>query len=223
LTFIFTALLFVDLQSDALDTVILVTTPLFFGALLVFFWLASQPNLTRRLSAYLIRMLLPWRFRQRALNLVEHFLSGLEALRSGRALALAIFFAVWSWTTEASTYWIVMQAFEFRVSFFVLLLVVGFGNLATILPSTAGYIGTFHAAAIVTLTAFGVPKAVAASYALVMHATLWLPITLAGLFYLLRLGLRWSDFQQAQVVVRDAERPATPPVEPAGGEQEAFV
>ncbi len=205
LAFIFAALLFVDFEEPTLNTVIWITSPLFFGALLAFLWLASNPDKTQRLYTWLIGKFVPVRFRDALLDIAVQLMGGLAALRSKRTLAQVIVFSLWSWTVEASTYWIVMQAFDFQVSFSVLLLVVGFGNLSTILPSTAGYIGTFHAVAILTLTAFDVEKAIAGSYAIVMHATLWLPVTLAGFYYLVRLGFRWRDFSTAQTVVQQAE------------------
>lgn len=204
LTFIFTALLFVEFKENTLRLVIMVTTPLFFGAMAVFFWLASAPERARSLYTPLINRLLPSALHERVFKLTDELMRGFDSLRSKRALALVIIFSLWSWTVESSTYWIVMHAFDFRVDFTVLLLVVGFGNLSTILPSTAGYIGTFHAVAILTLTAFGVERTIAGSYAIVMHATLWLPITTAGVVYLVRLGLRWSDFQRAQTIVSEA-------------------
>ncbi len=201
LTFIFAALLFVDFDETSLRTVILITSPLFFGALLIFFWLASAPHIARRIYTWLIEKLVPGALQERLLGVADELMSGFEALTSRNALVWVIFYSLLSWTVESSTYWIVMQAFDFEVSFYVLLLVVGFGNLSTILPSTAGYIGTFHAVAILTLTAFDVDKAMAGSYAIVMHATLWAPITTAGFIALLRLGFRWSDFQRAQQTV----------------------
>ncbi|NDJ86781.1 MAG: flippase-like domain-containing protein [Chloroflexi bacterium] len=205
LAFIFAALFFVDFEEPRLRNVILVTTPLFFGALLVFFWLAAKPERARRIYTPMVNTVLPVRLRAPLLDIANQLMGGLAALRSWRALLLVILFTLWSWTVEASTYWIVMQAFDFGVSFYVLLLVVGFGNLATILPSTAGYIGTFHAVAILTLVAFEVDRTVAASYAIVMHATLWGPITLAGFLYFLQQGLRWRDIDTAQEVVHEAE------------------
>jgi hypothetical protein len=38
---------------------------------------------------------------------------------------------------------------------------------------------------------------VAAAYTLVLHAALWLPITLLGFYYMLRQGIRWRDFSRA--------------------------
>lgn len=205
LTLIFVALLFVDFEENTLRTVIFLTTPLFFGALALFFWLALHPASTRHLVEWLTHRFLPSSLHEKVLSIVESFLTGLHGLKSPRALAGIIIFSIASWTVESSTYWIVMQAFDFEVSFYVLLLVVGFGNLSTILPSTAGYIGTFHAVAILTLSAFDVDRTDAGSYAIVMHATLWLPITLAGLLTLITIGFKWGDIRRAQQVVQKAE------------------
>jgi len=78
------------------------------------------------------------------------------------------------------------------VSFFTLMLMNGIVNLATTIPSAPGYIGTFDAPGIAVLTAYSVPKALAAGYTLVLHAALWLPVTALGAYYLLREGISWS-------------------------------
>lgn len=208
LTFIFVALFFLDFEEPTLRTVVLVTAPLFFGALVTFFVLASNPARARRLLESLTTRLLPEGVGRKVMDLADEFLSGLDGLRSWQGVAGIIVGSLLSWTVESTTYWMVMNAFDFEVSFFVLLLVIGFGNLSTILPSTAGYIGTFHAAAILTLTAFDVDRTVAGSYAIVMHATLWLPITTAGFITLLALGFGWRDFSTAQEAVQQAESQA---------------
>ncbi|PJF42401.1 MAG: TIGR00374 family protein [Phototrophicales bacterium] len=205
LTFIFVALLFLDFEEPTLRTVIVFTTPLFFGALIVFFVLAAKPHYTRQLVTKIAQRFLPEIISQKVIHLSDEFLSGLEGLRTWQGLIGIIIGSLLSWGVESTTYWLVMKAFGFEVSFFVLLLVIGFGNLSTILPSTAGYIGTFHAVAILTLVAFGVDRTLAGSYAIVMHATLWLPITIVGFFTLVTLGFNWRDFSTAQVVVQEAE------------------
>ena len=77
-----------------------------------------------------------------------------------------------------------MQAFPFDVPFTVLMLMNGIVNLATTLPAAPGHIGTFDGPGIEVLEAFGVSQAMATGYTLVLHAALWLPITIIGLFYL---------------------------------------
>jgi uncharacterized membrane protein YbhN (UPF0104 family) len=95
-----------------------------------------------------------------------------------------------------------MQAFDFQVSFFALMLMNGIVNLATTIPSAPGYIGTFDAPGIAVLVAYGVNQGVAASYTLVLHAALWLPITALGGYYMMREGIRWN---QGEVIEKDSE------------------
>ena len=96
------------------------------------------------------------------------------------------------WLLETGKYWFVMQAFNFQVSFFALMLMNGIVNLATTIPSAPGYVGTFDAPGIAVLTAYGVEQGIAAGYTLVLHAALWLPITLLGAYFMLREGIRWQ-------------------------------
>jgi hypothetical protein len=157
--------------------------------------------LTRRLYTAIIHKFAPDAVQEKLLNLADRFMSGLAALAKPQLLALTWMSSLASWTVEASTYWIVLQAFDFRVSFWVLMLVLGIANLTTVLPSTPGYIGTFHGAVVLTLVAFDVPREQAGPYAIVMHMVLWLPITLAGAWLLWRQGMSWRDLGRASAYV----------------------
>jgi hypothetical protein len=97
------------------------------------------------------------------------------------------------WLLETAKYWFVMQAFPFSVSFFALMLMNGIVNLATTIPSAPGYVGTFDAPGIALLTAYGVPGEMATGYTLLLHAALWLPVTLVGAyFFIIREGMEWG-------------------------------
>ena len=93
-----------------------------------------------------------------------------------------------------------MNAFDFEVSFFALMLMNGVVNLATTLPSAPGYVGTFDAPGIAVLTLYGVEPSSAIAYTFVLHAALWLPITLLGIYYMIREGIGWSDFGRASQI-----------------------
>jgi glycosyltransferase 2 family protein len=110
---------------------------------------------------------------------------------------LMIFFTtVIIWLLETGKYWFVMHAFPgINVTFFTLMLMNGIVNLATTIPSAPGYVGTFDGPGIAVLEAYGVPQALAASYTLVLHVALWLPVTLLGAYYYLQQPLRWEDLK----------------------------
>jgi len=160
-------------------------------ALLIF--MAIYPKQTESAFEWVVQRLVPKRFRQQITQFSLRFLEGLGALRSPRALFMVLLTSVLIWLLETVKYWYLMQAFPFEVSFFALMLMNGVVNLATTLPSAPGYIGTFDAPGIAVLTAYGVDPAVATGYTLVLHAALWLPITLLGLYYMLREGISWKN------------------------------
>ena len=66
-------------------------------------------------------------------------------------------------------------------------------NLITSIPSAPGYIGTFDGTGIAYLKAIGVQAEAAAGYTLVLHAALWLPVTLLGAYFFTRKGLGWTQ------------------------------
>ncbi|MFQ5923938.1 MAG: lysylphosphatidylglycerol synthase transmembrane domain-containing protein [Anaerolineales bacterium] len=160
-------------------------------ALLVF--MAFYPRQTESALQWVNQRLVPRRFRHQVAQLSLRFLEGLGALRSPRDLFMVLITSVVIWLLETVKYWYLMQAFPFEVSFFALMLMNGVVNLATTLPSAPGYIGTFDAPGIAVLVAYGVGHAVATGYTLVLHAALWLPITLLGLYYMVREGISWRS------------------------------
>jgi uncharacterized membrane protein YbhN (UPF0104 family) len=62
------------------------------------------------------------------------------------------------------------------------------GTLATLIPSSPGYVGTFDYFAALGLVAYGAAKPVSAAFAIVVHLVLWLPLTLAGVVHFIRPG-----------------------------------
>lgn len=197
LLFVFVALPFTPIPSDSLRSMIIIASLGFFGAMIVFFVLAAVPRRAVRLAEWVSNAFLPYRAREPLLEFTERFLGGLESLRSFRNVLMIFFTSIVIWLLETVKYWFVLHAFPFEVSFFALMLMNGVVNLATTLPSAPGYVGTFDAPGIAILVLYGVRETLAGAYTLVLHAALWLPITLLGVFYMLREGLGWSDFGRA--------------------------
>lgn len=197
LLFVFVALPIVPGLPNWLQQIVILASLAFFGALITFLVIASQPRLSRRLYSWAIARFLPGKFQPQALSLAGRFMEGLSSLASLRDILMVFVTSVVVWLLETVKYWFVMHAFNFTVSFFALMLMNGVVNLATTLPSAPGYIGTFDGPGIEVLKVFGVAPSVAAAYTLVLHAALWLPITLLGFYYMLQESLGWQDFNKA--------------------------
>lgn len=165
-------------------------------AMVAFLLMAFFPKATLTFVGWLLSRLTPIRIREPVLQLAEKFLGGLAALRSPLDVVMVLATSIVIWLLETGKYWFVMYAFHFRVSFFALMLMNGIVNLATTIPSAPGYIGTFDAPGIAVLEAFGVPSGTAAGYTLVLHAALWLPITLLGAYYMARRSLTWQSVRE---------------------------
>ncbi len=208
LLFVFVALPTAPFLSQSLRLTVVVGSLVFFGALIVFLFLAARPDTAARLYNPLIDHFVPHPFREKIRGFIERFIIGLAALRDFRHIVMIFFTSVLIWLLETVKYWFVMHAFNFEVSFFTLMLMNGVVNLATTLPAAPGYVGTFDAPGIAVLVAFGVNAEQATAYTLVLHAALWLPITLLGFYYMLREGLRWGDLTTASRS-REAETTTT--------------
>ena len=197
LMFVFAALPLAPLPSNDLRNVVTVASVAFFGALLLFFALAAMPRRALRMTEIVTNAFVPERLRQPIMEMASRFLEGLESLRSFRNVIMIFATSVVIWLLETVKYRFIMQAFDFEVTFFALMLMNGVVNLATTLPSAPGYIGTFDAPGIAVLILYGVAEATAIAYTFVLHAALWLPITLLGIYYMIREGMGWSDFSKA--------------------------
>lgn len=195
--FILVAALLVALNQQ-IQAIAAVGAVLFGGLLLGLVVLGALPRLQLLLHAALA-WLLPDRLAGRLERIVLGFVSGLGVLRSRTDLARVMATSLAAWLCEASMYLIIGAAFDLGMVWPVALLTTAVANLFTLLPSSPGYVGIFEAGVLAVLVGLlGAPEAVALSYAIVLHAALWLPVTLLGLVFWGRESLGWRDLGRLQ-------------------------
>ena len=134
---------------------------------------------------------LPTSIADRIERMAESFLAGLGVLRRRRDLAMVALSSVLAWTFEASMYWVIARGFPDplpeKMTFSATMLTTGVANLATLIPSSPGYVGPFETGVtLVVEVALGVSGALALSYAFLVHAALFFPVTIVGLIVLWR-------------------------------------
>ncbi|MBA3944147.1 MAG: flippase-like domain-containing protein [Herpetosiphonaceae bacterium] len=206
--FVFATLPFLPLPPQYRSLVFL-CSGLFGMALLVFLGLAAWPEHANALIFRFVSSFVPLRFRTQITDVASRFLEGLHSLRSPREVLMIVVTSVAIWLTETTKYWVVTHAFAgLHVPFTVLMLMTAVVNLATMIPSAPGYVGTFDKPGIQVLVSVGKVRAnIAAAYTLVLHVALWLPITLLGLFYMSRQSLHWHDIDVAVEAQRQQAEP----------------
>jgi uncharacterized protein (TIRG00374 family) len=210
LLFVFATLPFAPLP-DEYRTLVIGFSALFGAALAIFFALAARPTQMSALYTLAVDRLLPATVRPNVHGLFDRFIVGLQSLRSPREMLIIFLTSTLIWLVETLKYWFVMHAFNFEVAFPVLMLMTAVVNLFTTIPSTPGYVGTFHWPGIQILTQFGVDQAIATGYTVVLHAALWFPITALGAWYMLRQSIGWRDMERAAAL--KAQQSANPPSE----------
>ena len=145
-----------------------------------------------RLAKKIINIFSP-RFANKVGELLENFLSGLVIVNHKRNIFWAFIFSIFVWLSEASTYYIIGLSFGIDLPVYVALLTVVIVNIGILIPSAPGYVGAFEFFTISALSIFAVEKSIALSYAIVLHAVLFIPITIIGVYYFWKENLHLSD------------------------------
>ena len=120
-------------------------------------------------------------------------LNSLVHLAKKSTMLILLLWSSAAWLSEGTVFWCVAMALHPVISTPAAgWLALPVGTLATLIPSTPGYIGTFDYFTIKAMTALANTTAISTAYALLVHALLWIPPTLTGGLYLLALNIRKS-------------------------------
>jgi uncharacterized protein (TIRG00374 family) len=117
---------------------------------------------------------------ERAAGWVGQFFDAFAPLASGGLATRLVLLSLVGWAFEGGMYASVAAALHAVSAPAGPWFALSTGTLATLLPSSPGYVGTFDYFAMLGLVAYGASRAAAAAFAVLVHATLWLPVTLAG-------------------------------------------
>ena len=107
------------------------------------------------------------------------------------------------WVGEAGLFYFILQGMHFESAPIEALLVMSVATLSTLLPSSPGYVGTFHLAVFTAVSLVGGTAEEASSFAIIVHFALWLPTTLAGVLAIwaypqlfCTAKINWKNFKQ---------------------------
>ncbi len=183
-----------------------VTAGVVFGlALLVLWAMARWPRRTLNLVEQLAGRYLSPSLTERAIGILASFIRGLGALHNPWVFSRALLWSVAVWLCIAASVWIGLLAFGIREPGFVGAMfvqsVIGF---AVAIPSSPGFFGPFEAGAMVALGAYGVDSVRIVSFATGYHILTFIPVTVLGIWYLYRRGIRWSEVEHSEELVEEA-------------------
>jgi uncharacterized protein (TIRG00374 family) len=139
----------------------------------------------------------------RANRVLQMFLTGLDGVRSPQHTVPLLAWTIAVWVVPALAAWMMLHAMNFHLPLLAGWTVMTFVGLGISIPSAPGYIGVFHTAAVLALAIFGVSDALGAGYAILFHASQFVPVTLVGWIYLMREQVSLTDARRAPVEAVD--------------------
>ena len=139
---------------------------------------------TSMLTGLLLKPL-PEKIGNKIQSMILRFLSGLMPLKSTLHYFYAAILSVAIWFCYALVFYFCLQAFDleklYNLDWYVGLVILVFTTISIVVPTSPGYVGTYHYLCQLALLMFGVSATEALSYASISHAISILPVTLAGL------------------------------------------
>jgi uncharacterized protein (TIRG00374 family) len=127
---------------------------------------------------------LPDTVKTRVREIVLRFSRGLEFITRPAILASVTGQTILIWIFMGISNYFVFKAFGFGLPLsasFVLLVVV---SISILIPSSPGFVGVYHAGTVWTLMRYNITGEQALSFALVLHAAQYIPITIMGFYFL---------------------------------------
>lgn len=169
--------------------------------LFVFLVLLKQQNQNSiRLMRFFLK-LLPEKIAMRLEAMITAFIEGINGMRRKRDYLIVLLLSFLIWFGYWLNLHIIMYAFGFfetysinAVSSLVLLVIT---TISVVVPSSPGYVGTYHYLCQLSLELFGVPRSVGLSYAFVAHGLSILPTAIIGFFLAWKEGIKRLRTEQA--------------------------
>jgi len=140
---------------------------------------------TLKLFNFIFR-LLPASLSSKAKEILEKFIGGLKVFRDIPSLIWILVWSVFIWTVVGIANYFIFLVFDLHPPLQASFILLVIASLVVMLPSSPGFVGTFHYACVISLGLFGFKENVSSPFSLVLHASQYVPVTLLGLYYLRR-------------------------------------
>jgi uncharacterized protein (TIRG00374 family) len=144
-------------------------------------------------------------FGLRALSFLDRFQEGLAVFRDLRSTLWVLVLSVVVWGAFVGTHYLALRAFELDFGIRAPIFLLGIVSIGVMLPSAPGYVGTMQLFYKLALVPFAVEDSIALSASVFFWVVQYIPVTLIGLFYFVKMNLG-SPRELTSRVTMDPER-----------------
>lgn len=143
---------------------------------------------------------LPQSLRHKIDELLHSFLDGVVGLKNWRHYVMVTILSLLIWFCYGYIFQLGLDAFNFteiydKITWVTPLVLLVITTIAVLVPSSPGYVGTYHWLCQISLGFFGVPESDALSFAFAVHGINFLPILFVGLILVSVLGMSVKSIQ----------------------------
>jgi uncharacterized protein (TIRG00374 family) len=129
------------------------------------------------------------------LHFFDRLFEGLRQIGHSASLYWAFGMTLVLLLTQILAVWAMMEAYGLETSFWVASAVLMILHLGTAIPNAPANVGSFQLSCVLGLTLFGVDKATAAQFSVVMFVILTVPLLIIGTLAFLQSGLSVQDLR----------------------------
>jgi uncharacterized protein (TIRG00374 family) len=168
-------------------------------ALFLLLWsMARWRNRFRTLIGRAVRPFPP-ETRQRMHDSADAFVVGLGVVtRPASTLPIGLL-SIAVWGCAVAGVWFCILAFGLDLPPLASVLMIVLISLGSMIPSAPAFLGTLQYACVIGLGVYGIDRSHALAFSAVYHATQFLPITAAGLYYAWRSHLHWRELSEGRL------------------------
>lgn len=166
-------------------------------ALLLLFLFLLKRNTEKTLHlVQLIFKPMPERLTHKILAMLQYFLKGFVGVGSWLNYSIIFLTSIFIWTCYVLVFVIGFAAFDFDLSWLAALVVLVITTISVVVPSSPGYVGTYHWLCQIALGLFGVSESPALAFAFVIHGANMIPFFILGVLLAWREGIHISKMSE---------------------------
>ncbi|MBN1352244.1 flippase-like domain-containing protein [candidate division KSB1 bacterium] len=134
----------------------------------------------------------PEKFKEKVHAILCSFVSGLNPFVHWSHYIWTIMLSIAIWLCYGIVFYLGFFAFDlgaYNLSALTALVLLVITTIGVVVPSSPGYVGTYHKLCQLGLELFNVPETPSAAFAVVLHALNFMPILFVGLFFAYKEGI----------------------------------
>ncbi|MBD3290181.1 flippase-like domain-containing protein [candidate division KSB1 bacterium] len=188
---------FPDWLKDGIYILCLITVLLF----LFLIFLKKYSATANRVFDSLLKFI-PERFSLKIKLMLKSFTDGIRAFKRKRDYAIVIIHTLIIWACYTFVLYIGFYIFDlvslFNLSILSATVLMVITTIGVIIPTSPGYIGTYHLLSQMGLELLGVPRSLGLTYAIAVHAINFFPVIVVGLIYTWNEGINLAKISKSR-------------------------